>query len=580
MTIKDQQLKLYGVIMKIKLLISAFVIILVSAFTFGQTKNYYLGTGTDADISNQGISCASCHTAKGIASPKYDTWKFTKHSFATDSGYAQSNHFGYRCLKCHTTGWDPTDTTGYFGADQYVVQDTSLHPDFKPTDTYNWNRTKNVGCEACHGPLGKYDPTATDTLTTDYDKHFAFSSTNKLNYQAELCGVCHTGKYHGDYDEWKLSGHALSLNASNGFVTKNARCAKCHVAQNAAAFLNGSFFTGADKGKPYTDKILIDSNNPDIAPITCVVCHDPHGNGNEHQVRVATSSSVTVCDKCHNPEITTDTVNYNSTPHNMPSAALSGSKVFGYRYTAAELRSIGMDTVYQNSAHTYAATERCINCHMNRNGKNELGNFSKGHTFAPRPEACLTCHADYLSAVDTTGWRTKEPMFDYRRVQTVTDSLITVLQNRLNKATTADSTTDAFKKANFNLRSVIEDKSQGIHNTRLTQKLLKASILFFTPTVGIKQESNSIPAQYSLSQNYPNPFNPSTQIKFTLPEAGNVKLTIYDAIGRQVTVLVNDYLTSGTYRYTWNASNLASGIYFYRIEAKNFNMVKKMVLIK
>jgi TctA family transporter len=83
-----------------------------------------------------------------------------------------------------------------------------------------------------------------------------------------------------------------------------------------------------------------------------------------------------------------------------------------------------------------------------------------------------------------------------------------------------------------------------------------------------------------LSQNYPNPFNPSTEIKFSLPEASNVKLTIYDAIGKQVAVLVNDYLATGSYRYTWNASNLASGIYFYRIEAKNFNMVKKMVLLK
>ncbi len=93
-------------------------------------------------------------------------------------------------------------------------------------------------------------------------------------------------------------------------------------------------------------------------------------------------------------------------------------------------------------------------------------------------------------------------------------------------------------------------------------------------------EDQNVITSYKLDQNYPNPFNPSTKIKFTLPEASNVKLTIYDDIGKQVAVLVNDYLSSGTYRYTWNAANLASGIYFYRIEAKNFNMVKKMVLMK
>lgn len=98
---------------------------------------------------------------------------------------------------------------------------------------------------------------------------------------------------------------------------------------------------------------------------------------------------------------------------------------------------------------------------------------------------------------------------------------------------------------------------------------------------GIKNEEElEVPGIYSLSQNYPNPFNPSTQIQFSLPEESDVKLTVYNALGKQVAVLVNDHLSSGTHSYLLNAANFASGIYFYRIETNSFNMSRKMVLIK
>lgn len=552
--------------MKIKLLFSIMITIFVSSLAFSQ--NFYLGVGTDADIANQGTSCASCHNANGIASPKWNSWKNTLHGVAQDTAFSQSGSFQFTCLRCHTTGWD-TNKLNY-GADEYFVKDTTKKPNYTYNDLEGFKRTNNVQCEACHGPLG----TQSKFLSND---HWDFSGVNKLDFQAELCGVCHTGSRHGNYDEWAVSKHAISLTAAGGLVTTNASCAKCHVAQNASAYLNGSFFTGPDKGQPYSDKIIVDKNNPDIAPVTCVVCHDPHGNGIEHQLRIATSSQMTVCDKCHTVEI--DTVNINTTPHHTTSEALSGSKMFGYQYTAAELIAAGRDTVYQSSAHKFAATERCINCHLNDNGKNEFGSFSKGHTFEPRVPACETCHADYLAKVDTSN---HAKQFDYRRTQTVTDSLMAVLKHKFDISTNADSSTDAFKKANYNYLAIVAEGSHGIHNTRLVQKLLGDAIATYTPTTvtGINIESNNLPASYTLSQNYPNPFNPSTEIKFSLPEASNVKLVIYDAIGKEVAVLVNDYLSTGSYRYSWNASNLASGIYFYRIEAKNFSMVKKMVLLK
>src|SRR5690606_1925098 len=100
----------------------------------------------------------------------------------------------------------------------------------------------------------------------------------------------------------------------------------------------------------------------------------------------------------------------------------------------------------------------------------------------------------------------------------------------------------------------------------------------------LKNEQNTIPAEYELSQNFPNPFNPVTKIQYALPMDGKVQLVIYDILGREVAKLVNnEFRTAGRYVSEFNGSRLASGIYFYRIsvdEGKAFDMVKKMVLVK
>ncbi len=98
--------------------------------------------------------------------------------------------------------------------------------------------------------------------------------------------------------------------------------------------------------------------------------------------------------------------------------------------------------------------------------------------------------------------------------------------------------------------------------------------------VFINKISNEVPAQFSLSQNYPNPFNPVTKINFAVSKAGIVTLKIYDAAGKEVSTLVNQNLSAGTYDYSFNASNLPSGVYFYSLVAGDFKETKKMMLIK
>ncbi|MCX6641119.1 MAG: C25 family cysteine peptidase [bacterium] len=92
--------------------------------------------------------------------------------------------------------------------------------------------------------------------------------------------------------------------------------------------------------------------------------------------------------------------------------------------------------------------------------------------------------------------------------------------------------------------------------------------------------NSSVPTEYSLGQNYPNPFNPLTSISFNLTQAGLVKLTIFDVMGREVATLVNGTREAGTHEVTFDGSGLASGIYLYKLEAGEFRATQKMVLLK
>ena len=88
------------------------------------------------------------------------------------------------------------------------------------------------------------------------------------------------------------------------------------------------------------------------------------------------------------------------------------------------------------------------------------------------------------------------------------------------------------------------------------------------------------PLTFALEQNYPNPFNPYTIIKYSVPENGFVKLSVFNLVGEEVIVLVKENVDAGFYEVTFNATNLPSGVYFYQLQAGNFVETKKMVLMK
>jgi phosphatidylserine/phosphatidylglycerophosphate/cardiolipin synthase-like enzyme len=99
-------------------------------------------------------------------------------------------------------------------------------------------------------------------------------------------------------------------------------------------------------------------------------------------------------------------------------------------------------------------------------------------------------------------------------------------------------------------------------------------------SIGIQQISSNVPAEFSLNQNYPNPFNPKTVITFDIPEDGITALKVFDVTGREVSLLLNQRLSAGSYEVTFDGSKLGSGVYFYQLQSGGVIKTKKMILLK
>ncbi len=100
------------------------------------------------------------------------------------------------------------------------------------------------------------------------------------------------------------------------------------------------------------------------------------------------------------------------------------------------------------------------------------------------------------------------------------------------------------------------------------------------PLTDVDEKNRALPTQYKLEQNYPNPFNPATTIEYELPSSAHVQLRVYDLLGREVTTLVNEVQTAGYHSVVFDASKLASGVYFYSLEAGKFTQTRRMLLIR
>jgi predicted GH43/DUF377 family glycosyl hydrolase/pimeloyl-ACP methyl ester carboxylesterase len=130
-------------------------------------------------------------------------------------------------------------------------------------------------------------------------------------------------------------------------------------------------------------------------------------------------------------------------------------------------------------------------------------------------------------------------------------------------------------------------QNSGGHTARFAMDIMSDDYIFWSDTLevpvifdGLEETVDNIPKVFSLNQNYPNPFNPTTNIEFAIPKSEFVTLKVYNILGEEVATLVSEKLAAGSYKYDWDASSLASGVYLYKLQAGAFQQIKKMVLLR
>ncbi len=168
-----------------------------------------------------------------------------------------------------------------------------------------------------------------------------------------------------------------------------------------------------------------------------------------------------------------------------------------------------------------------------------------------------------------------DTMWSTPRNLTVSDSI----NNTATHLASMLATVDANNFMAFSMYDYVDGATGPFSDTTATTNIYIAPVSFQTTAVGVNDGVNAVNT-FSLDQNYPNPFNPTTLIKYSLGERSNVTLKVYDLLGREVATLVNGSQNAGTHSINFNASNLASGLYIYKIQAGNFTQSHKMMLLK
>ncbi|GAB4327776.1 MAG: hypothetical protein Kow0037_01610 [Calditrichia bacterium] len=214
------------------------------------------------------------------------------------------------------------------------------------------------------------------------------------------------------------------------------------------------------------------------------------------------------------------------------------------------------------------------------------------HSITDNGRVCSDCHANFGGQVDaiqqynSTGqikfatWNSSDSTLSW------THGIIPLPENyrqafKMDFITfNGDPSSPAGPSKNWSFVKDTWDGFQLYFATPLNKEQM-AKLGFDTTLVGIEEpQAGEMPTGFELAQNYPNPFNPTTTIRFTLPISANVSLKVFNVLGEEVATLLNGKQTAGVHEVQFDASNLTSGVYFYRLEGEGFSQTKKMFLLK
>ncbi len=509
--------------------------------------------------------CSICHG--GIAA----TWRQTPHATALqrklDDADTANSHFKQSyCVPCHATGSTNPDADD----DGWQSRARTLGWTFPATiGPGTFEALKNgypelakmagVQCESCHGPGSAHNGVKTDNKIA-------------VTMTSQQCNQCHDAPpYHNTIDEYENSGHSHSTDEpgvpeymNRGSQTnRDSDCARCHTSNGYVDV----FFKSSDPTKAFTK-----APYKDVGYVGCVTCHDPHDASQPHQLRKPADQ---ICADCHSIRVSGQSGLHSS--HQGPMLEGTGGREFpGY--------------TYESSAHRNVA-EKCATCHMSAPSDPQYKNLLGGHSFRVRYDkgtsdptddvinetGCITCHAGGMTLADVD-----ETQNEIKDLLAQVKALLPLRTDGRPKFPSDTTMTQTQRDASWNYYYVNNDNSFGVHNFKYAKSLLTATLAVLNAT---DVEKVGAAGNWELSQNYPNPFNPSTDIRFSIPRGTQVRLVVYDAQGREVSVLINSHLGAGTYVVRWNgtgteARTVPSGLYFYRIEAGDFTSTRKMMLMK
>lgn len=552
-------------------------------------------------------TCAPCHqTPKTI--DKFSKWSQSAHATMYKRGITGQlfGEYGTPCVKCHTTGWDSTLNNGNFGYKAKITGwDTTWYKPRKPVndtihitpgDSSRWvlletnyqsvDSVANIGCEQCHGPATDHAQTADPTKVA-------------VSLQGSVCTVCHDlPPSYVVGSDWRQSNHATM--PLSGEEAGRTSCYPCHSGAAIVKFAKNKTTPGYS------------ATTDNVPSISCASCHDPHQSTNTtSSVRLLSLDSLVNGYKPQNPTGTGSMcMNCHHARENSQVRVTSQAKKFADRFyphyspqsdmfLGANGYEYGLNFTGEGT-HKNIMANACVDCHMKANPDTSVNRFGEANHFMKmtdqqgkdRVYVCKTCHPTVTTSFDDV-----KASSDYDKngkiegVQTEIQGLLDKLKAILPKDTTGEVVTmarDSMIVKNFpgypkilgpmwDYYFVKNDWSMGVHNAKYAVSLLQASLQQLT---GVEMTNDVIPQAYALQQNYPNPFNPATTIEFSIPENKDVTLKVYDAVGREVTTLHSGILKTGNYKIVWNASNLASGVYYYKLSSVNFSLVKKMVFLK
>ena len=562
----------------------------------------YVGVGRFQGVPAQFPNCMSCHGATPSFVNIFNKWQETGHSKKfkrdIDSG---STTYALRCFPCHTTGYDHNIKADNHGFDD--VARTLGWVWIGPPNPNKFDSLKThfpslvayatIGCENCHGPGSEH------TLGGD---------TNKISISLNsgICAQCHDEPWrHVKFAQWENSKHSEAV-WSNSFAQNSGvsgfefnglnNCIRCHDAKGYVNFTKGIG----------TNTVGMISASHEV--ISCQTCHDPHGGPNEYQLRTRPTNSDTLANGYHyaggNGKVCLDC--HKSRRNNVTyTQTRVTSSTWGTHHSVQGDILLGQNAAQFNSVPYITGSHKnisnaCVTCHMadgpdtGHVAWNKVGE----HSFAVKDqttgyenvEGCLSCHPgvtgfdDFMAPADYDGDTQIEPWQDEISgcLHNLRVALPPVGVDSVSwQLIAADSFNVNLRKAYWNWQLLEYDGSRGMHNPFFVINVYLATM----GIIGVEPISSEVPTVYSLSQNYPNPFNPSTKIKFSLPQAENVLIKIYDITGREVYTLVDQKLQPGIYNTTWTSINndgksVASGVYFYRIVAGDFVESKKMILVR